>query len=152
DALGRAVAGLPPGQRQAVTLFYYADQPASQIAGTPGAAKASLHKARRRLREYITAHRPDLIPALSRRTPMTAVRIAHADPWPGRLPDGGMSVRQVLVVLADDAGHWALPVRLSGRDGGCWRLLARLEDRDEALPEGQAEEMTGQLLDAAGIT
>ena len=27
DALGRAVAGLPPGQRQAVTLFYYADQP-----------------------------------------------------------------------------------------------------------------------------
>ena len=68
-ALGRAVAGLPPGQRHAVTLFYYADQPAGQIAGTPGAAKASLHKARRRLREYITAHRPDLIPATSRRPP-----------------------------------------------------------------------------------
>src|SRR5580658_5124019 len=84
DALGRAVAGLPPGQRHAVTLFYYADQPAGQAAVTPGAAKASLHKARRRLREYITAHRPDLIPALSRRIPMTAVRIAHADPWPGR--------------------------------------------------------------------
>ena len=82
--LSRAVAGLPPGQRHAVTLFYYADQPAGQIAGTPGAAKASLHKARRRLREYITAHRPDLIPATSRRIPMTAVRIAHADPWPGR--------------------------------------------------------------------
>lgn len=80
DTLGRAVAGLPPGQRQAVTLFYYADQPESRIAGTPGAAKASLHKARRRLRAYITAHRPDLIPITSRRTPMTAVRIAHADP------------------------------------------------------------------------
>src|SRR5580692_9500735 len=93
DALGRAVAGLPPGQRHAVTLFYYADQPASQIAVTPGAAKASLHKARRRLREYITAHRPDLIPATSRRTPMTAVRIAHADPSPGRTP-------VALVVLA----------------------------------------------------
>ena len=35
---------------------------------------------------------------------MTAIRLAHADPWPGRTPDGRMSVRQVLVVLADDAG------------------------------------------------
>src|SRR6516162_3476047 len=52
DALGRAVAGLPPGQRRAVTLFYYADQPAGQAAVTPGAAKASLHKARRRLRVH----------------------------------------------------------------------------------------------------
>src|SRR4029077_6009199 len=117
DALGRAVAGLPPGQRQAVTLFYYADQPAGQVAGTPGAARASLHKARRRLREYITAHRPDLIPATSRRTPMTAVRIAHADPWPGRRRDGRTSVSQGLVVLADDAGHRALPVWLPGREG-----------------------------------
>jgi RNA polymerase sigma factor (sigma-70 family) len=108
DVLSRAVAGLPPGQRQAVTLFYYTDQPTGQIASTPGAAKASLHKARRRLREYITAHRPDLIPAVSRRSPMTAVRVAHAAPWPGRKPDGAMSVRRVLVVLADDAGHRAL--------------------------------------------
>jgi RNA polymerase sigma-70 factor (ECF subfamily) len=156
DVLGRAVAGLPPGQRQAVTLFYYADQPAGQVAVTPGAAKASLHKARRRLREYITAHRPDLIPATSRRIPMTAVRIAHADPWPGRRPDGRMSVSQVLVVLADtvpadDGTHRALPVRLSGRDGGFWRLLAGPEDRDEVVPEDRTEEMTGQLLDAAGI-
>ena len=144
DALGRAVAGLPPGQRHAVTLFYYADQPAGQIAGTPGAAKASLHKARRRLREYITAHRPDLIPATSRRTPMTAVRIAHADPWPARQPAG-------LVVLADDAGHRALPVGLPGH-GAFWRLLARPDDRDEEHPEDDAGEMTGQLLHAAGIT
>jgi RNA polymerase sigma factor (sigma-70 family) len=145
DAVGRAVAGLPPGQRQAVTLFYYADQPAGQIAGTPGAAKASLHKARRRLREYITAHRPDLIPATSRRTPMTAVRIAHADPSPGRQPVG-------LVVLADDAGHRALPVRLPAPDGGAfWRLLARPGDRDQEHPD-DAGQMTGQLLHAAGIT
>jgi bifunctional DNase/RNase len=137
------VAGLPPGQRQAVTLFYYADQPADQIAGTPGAAKASLHKARRRLREHITAHRPDLIPATSRRTPMTSVRIAHADPWPERQPVG-------LVVLADDAGHWALPVRLSAL--AVWRLLARPDDRDQEHPDDDAGQMTGQLLHAAGIT
>lgn len=145
DALGRAVAGLPPGQRQAVTLFYYADQPAGQIAGTPGAAKASLHKARRRLREYITVHRPDLIPAASRRVPVTAVRIAYAGPWPGPAPD--------CLVLADpvpsdDGGHRALPVRRAACHGALWRLLARPGEH----PEDDAGEMTGQLLRAAGIT
>ena len=116
--LGRAVAGLPPGQRHAVTLFYYADQPAGQIAGTPGAAKASLHKARRRLREYITAHRPDLLPATSRRIPMTAVRIAHADPWPERQPVGLVVLADT--VPADNGGHRVLPVRLPpGPSGAC---------------------------------
>jgi RNA polymerase sigma-70 factor (ECF subfamily) len=149
EVLGRAVAGLPPGQRQAVTLFYYADQPAGQIASTPGAAKASLHKARRRLREYITEHRPDLIPATSRRTTMTAVRIARAE-WPGRTPDG-------LVVLADtvpaqDGGHRALPLRLPAGSGAFWRLLARPGKGDDQHPVDDAGDMTGQLLRAAGIT
>jgi len=151
DVLGQAVAGLPPGQRQAVTSFYYADQPAGQAAVTPGAAKASLHKARRRLREYITEHRPDLIPAASRRIPMTAVRIAHADPWPGRTPDGRMAVDYVLVILADDAGHRALPVRLPGPEQ-LWRLLSRPDDRDEDQWGAHVEEMTGRLLQAAGVT
>jgi RNA polymerase sigma factor (sigma-70 family) len=153
DALGRAVAGLPPGQRHAVTAFYYADQPAGQVATTPGAAKASLHKARRRLREYITAHRPDLIPAVSRRIPMTAVRIAHADPWPGRTPDGSMDIRHVLVILADDAGHRALPVRLPGPERQLWHLLSRPDDPHEEDPLGaHDEEMTGRLLQGAGVT
>ena len=153
DVLGRAVAGLPPGQRHAVTAFYYADQPAGQVAATPGAAKASLHKARRRLREYITAHRPDLIPAASRRIPMTAVRIAHADPWPGRTPDGRMDISHVLVILADDAGHRALPVRLRRHDAKLWRLLSRPDDHhEETSDDDHAEEMTGRLLQAAGVT
>ncbi|MGH3286222.1 MAG: sigma-70 family RNA polymerase sigma factor, partial [Streptosporangiaceae bacterium] len=154
DVLGRAVAGLPPGQRQAVTLFYYADQPAGQVAVTPGAAKASLHKARHRLREYITAHRPDLIPAVTRRIPMTAVRIAHADPWPGRGPDGRMAIDHVLVILADDAGHRALPVRLRVPYHKLWRLLSRPDDLQEEDPHDrdQAEETTGRLLQAAGVT
>jgi RNA polymerase sigma-70 factor (ECF subfamily) len=147
DVLSRAVAGLPPGQRHAVTLFYYADQPAGQVGATPGAAKASLHKARRRLREYITAHRPDLIPAVSRRIPMTAVRIAHADHvfWMSR-PE------TVLVVLADDAGHRALPVRLPRHNGKLWRLLSRPDDHDEELGDDHVEETTSRLLQAAGVT
>jgi RNA polymerase sigma-70 factor (ECF subfamily) len=152
DVLSRAVASLPPGQRQAVTRFYYADQPAGQVAATPGAAKASLHKARRRLREYITAHRPDLIPAVSRRIPMTAVRIAHAGPWPGRTPDGRTEIHHVLVILADDAGHRALPIRLPRHDARFWVLLARPEDRGEERLDDQREETTGRLLQAAGVT
>jgi RNA polymerase sigma factor (sigma-70 family) len=154
DVLSRAVASLPPGQRHAVTRFYYADQPAGQIAATPGAAKASLHKARRRLREYITAHRPDLIPAVSRRIPMTAVRIAHADPWPGRTPDGRMAIDHLLVILADDAGRRALPIRLSIPHDRLWALLSRPDDlhEEEHLGDDHAEEMTGRLLQAAGVT
>ena len=160
DVLSRAVAGLPPGQRQAVTLFYYADQPVSQIAATPGAAsagaaKASLHKARRRLREYITAHRPDLIPAASRRIPMTAVRIAHAAPWPGRTPDGRVDISHVLVILADDAGHRALPIRLPRHDGKLWCLLSRPDEElpgDHAEETTHVEETTGRLLQEAGVT
>ncbi len=151
EVLTRAVAGLPPGQRQAVTRFYYADQPAGQVAATPGAAKASLHKARRRLREYIIAHRPDLIPATSRRIPMTAVRIAHAGPWPGRTPDGKTEIHHVLVILADDAGHRALPVRLPRHDARFWVLLARQEDRVGERLDDQREETTGRLLQAAGV-
>ena len=82
---------------------------------------------------------------------MTAVRIAHADPWPGRTPDGRMDIRHVLVILADDAGHRALPVRLPGPEQ-LWRLLSRPDDRDEDQWGAHVEEMTGRLLQAAGVT
>ena len=114
DALRAAVAGLPAGQRRAVTLHYYADVPAGQVAEAPGAARASLHKARLRLRAYLTEHRPDLVPA-SGRTPMTTVRVARIErriplgPVPDRFPTH-------VIVLADDAGRRDLPIWLLGRD------------------------------------
>ena len=80
---------------------------------------------------------------------MTAGRIVHADPWPERQP-------VLLVVLADavpaqDGGHRVLPVRLPA-SGPFWRLLARPGHRGRERPGGDAGEMTGQLLHAAGIT
>jgi hypothetical protein len=39
---------------------------------------------------------------------MTTVRIAHAEPRPGRLPNGGFSTRGFLVVLADGLDGWFL--------------------------------------------
>jgi hypothetical protein len=83
---------------------------------------------------------------------MTAVRIAHAGPWPGRTPDGRVDIDHVLVILADDAGHRALPVRLPRHDGRFWVLLARPEDRGEERLDDQREETTGRLLQAAGVT
>jgi RNA polymerase sigma-70 factor (ECF subfamily) len=151
DALRQAVADLPAGQRQAVTLYYYADLPASQIADSAGAVTSSLHKARRRLRAHITAHRPDLIPAMARRTPMTPVRIAHAEPRPGDLGDGRFAVNQILVVLADDTGHRAVPLWLNSTDGGSlWRLLS--PQAQEAAMERIPEQLTDRLLRAAGTT
>jgi RNA polymerase sigma factor (sigma-70 family) len=164
EALRAAVADLPDGQRRAVELYYYADLPAGQIAGSPGAAKASLHKARRRLRAHITAHRPDLIPVTSRRTAMTTVRIACAEPHMDTRLDGSPAIRHILVVLADDPGHRAMGLWLRTRQGlALWRILDRLpRDGEAGQPPRDApaadlparayrpEDLAGQLLAAAG--
>ena len=164
QALRAAVAGLPAGQRRAVELYYYADLPAGQIASSPGAAKASLHKARRRLRAHIKAHRPDLIPVASRRTAMTTVRIAHAEPHMDTRLDGSSAIGHILVVLADDPGHRAMDLWLRTRQGlALWRILDRLPRGSEAgqppddgpagdLParEYSPEDLAGKLLAAAG--
>ena len=114
DALRTAVASLPAGQRRAVTLHYYADVPAGQVAEAPGAARASLHKARLRLRAYLTEHRPDLVPA-SGRTHMTTVHVARIE---RRIPPGPVPDRfpTHVMVLADDAGRRDLPIWLLGQD------------------------------------
>jgi RNA polymerase sigma factor (sigma-70 family) len=137
DALRAAVAGLPAGQRRAVTLHYYADVPAGQVAEAPGAARASLHKARLRLRAYLTEHRPDLVPDYGR-THMTTVRLARIE---RRIPRGPVPDRYPthVVVLADDAGHRDLPIWLLGGDSH------RFDD-----PRPSADELTDRLLHAAG--
>ena len=48
---------------------------------------------------------------------MTTVRIAHAEPRPGNLGNGSFDTRGHLVVLADDAGHRAVPIWLRGEPG-----------------------------------
>jgi RNA polymerase sigma factor (sigma-70 family) len=165
EALRAAVGALPDGQRRAVELYYFADLPAGQIARSPGAAKASLHKARGRLREHITAHRPDLIPAGSRRITMTTVRIAHIAPDFDTQLDGTAAARRILVVLADDTGRRAMGLWLPARHGkALWRILDRpFPDSDPPLPlkrhappedlpvlEFTPEDMASRLLGAVG--
>ena len=137
DALRAAVASLPAGQRRAVTLHYYADVPAGQVAEPPGAARASLHKARLKLRAHLTEHRPDLVPALGR-THMTTVRVARFE---RRIPRGPVPDHfpTHVIVLADDAGHRDLPIWLLGGD-------SHVLDHPGPLPH----ELTDRLLHAAG--
>ena len=151
DALREAVAGLPAGQRQAVVLHYYADLPPGQIAESPGAARASLHKARLRLRAYLTEHRPDLVP--TRRTHMTTVRVARTE---RRIPPGPMPIRfpSHVVVLADDAGRRELPIWVAADDG--MRLLRLAEPSSPGharTPEARTvDELTSRLLRATGAS
>jgi RNA polymerase sigma-70 factor (ECF subfamily) len=139
DALRAAVASLPAGQRRAVTLHYYADVPAGQVAEAPGAARASLHKARLRLRGYLTEHRPDLVPN-SGRTHMTTVHVARIE---RRIPPGPVPDRfpTHVMVLADDKGGRELPIWLLGEDSH------RFAD-DRRGPS--SDELTDRLLRAAG--
>ena len=80
---------------------------------------------------------------------MTTVRIAHAEPRPGRLANGGFDTRGHLVVLADDANHRAVPIWLRGEPGS--GELARLLGADpEPVAGGVPQELTTRLLHAAG--
>jgi RNA polymerase sigma-70 factor (ECF subfamily) len=151
DVLRTAVAALPEGQRRAVTLHYYADLPAGQVAESAGAARASLHKARLKLRAYLIEHRPDFVPA-TRRTPMTAVRIARAE---RRIPPGPEPIGfpSSVIMLADDAGRRELPVWALNLDP---RRLLQLFETPAAGESGRpvrartADELSARLLRAAG--
>jgi hypothetical protein len=80
---------------------------------------------------------------------MTTVRIAHVEPRPGRLPDGGFHTRGFLVVLADDAGRRAVPIWLSEPAAGD---LAQVAARppEEITSSGAPQELAARLLHAAG--
>ena len=86
---------------------------------------------------------------------MTTVRIAHAEPRPGNLGNGSFITHGHLVVLADDAGHRAVPIWLRGEPGES--DLARLIElsggpADQIVTAGAPEEVTARLLRAAGAS
>jgi hypothetical protein len=86
---------------------------------------------------------------------MTTVRIAHADPRPGKLPNGGFSTRGFLVVLADDAGHRAVPIWMQAEPGdGDLSQLLELAARPagEIVTADAPQELTARLLRAAGAS
>jgi Penicillin amidase len=80
---------------------------------------------------------------------MATVRIAHAEPRPGRLPNGEFHTRGYLVVLADDAGHRAVPIWLRAEPGeDDLSQLVELASRPagEIVAVDVPEELTARLL------
>ena len=77
---------------------------------------------------------------------MTTLRIAHAEPWPGRLANGGFHTRGHLVVLADDAGHQAVPIWIQNA-GDLADLLER--PAGQIVTDAVPQELTTRLLGAA---
>jgi hypothetical protein len=77
---------------------------------------------------------------------VTTVRIAHAEPRPGRLANGGFHTRGHLVVLADDAGHRAIPIWMQGA-GDLANLLQ--QPSDQVITDSVPQELTIRLLGAA---
>jgi hypothetical protein len=82
------------------------------------------------------------------------VRIAHARPWPGAVGDRRAIVVGYLVVLADDAGHRAVPVWLLHGDRAGGGSLPQLIDEPDGVTvtAGVPEELGARLLRAAGAT
>jgi bifunctional DNase/RNase len=79
---------------------------------------------------------------------MTAVRIAHVEPWPGKRSSGhGFRISSFLVVLTDDAAGRALPIWLNGPEG---HGLFHGRDPESGHPE-PAEVATAGLLRVAGV-
>jgi RNA polymerase sigma-70 factor (ECF subfamily) len=144
DALREAMATLTAGQRRAVFLHYYAGLPAGQIGDQAGAARVSLHKARRRLREYLTEHRPDLVP----RRPMTTVRIASVEHQRRRVHQTRSP--SYVVVLIDDAGGRELPVWMLRGDGDRLERLVHAERGEASAPARTADDLSSRMLRAIG--
>lgn len=86
---------------------------------------------------------------------MATVRVARAEPLPGKLPNGDVLTLGHLVVLADDAGRRAVPIWLHDEPGAA--DLARLVALRDGPPEvavsvAVPEELTTRLLGVAGAS
>jgi len=140
-SLRAAVAALPPGQREAVALFYLADLAHADVAArlgiSVGAVKTRLHKARSSLRARLAdlAKEPVI---MSRTVPM---HVADVRDTGGE--DRGASH---VVFLEEDGGPRRLPIWIGAGEGAT--LAARLHEVE--LPRPSTYRFTADLLAAAG--
>jgi hypothetical protein len=83
---------------------------------------------------------------------VTTLRIAHAEPRPGRLANGEFQIRGHLVVLADDAGHRAVPIWMRADPGAAdLSYLLELAGRpaDQVISVDVPQVLATRLLGAA---
>jgi hypothetical protein len=86
---------------------------------------------------------------------LTIVRIAHAKPRPGSMPDGSVVVGEHLIVLADtvpagDGGYRVVPLRVRVPGGQELSYLLERPAEDTAMV-GVLQETVVRMLHAAGV-
>jgi RNA polymerase sigma factor (sigma-70 family) len=135
-----AIAGLPPGQREAVALFYLADLSHAQIAerlGIPvGAVKTRLHKARRSLRARLADLDQEMRPMTST-VPMHVADVRDT---------GGDERSSHVLLLEEQGGPRRLPIWIGAADATA--IAARLHEID--APRPGTHRFTADLLAATG--
>jgi RNA polymerase sigma factor (sigma-70 family) len=150
-----AIAVLPAGQRDAVTLFYLAGMThteiAEQLRTAPGAIKTRLHKARGSLRAPLnelwkenfamSPDKPDVATSAGA-SELVRVRIADLRRTAESEPE---SARNVVFLEEEDGGR-RLPIWIGSVEAGA---LAVILDRVE-LPRPWTYEFAARLLAAAG--
>lgn len=122
-----AVNALPPRDRDATLLFYYARLNLREIAVIQGvslnAVKVRLHRARRRLKDILLAGYPEILTAELRRKKMIKVTVADVIAVENKegqeLPVTPYAVTPYIIVLYDEAGRRLLPIWIGPHEGEC---------------------------------
>ena len=135
-----AIAALPPGQRDAVALFYLADLSHAQIAArlgiSTGAVKTRLHKARASLQTRLADLRRDR-PVMPSSVPMHVADVRE---------NVDSSFSSHVVFLEEDDGPRRLPIWMAAPEATT--LAARLHEVE--LPRPDTYRFAADLLSAAG--
>jgi RNA polymerase sigma factor (sigma-70 family) len=147
-----AVSALAPRSRAAVLMFYYDQLSLREIAATLGvsivAVKGRLHKARRQLREQLSAlySESDLVVPRSRRSKMVKVTIADVVKREQPGEQAGHPRTHYVIVLADEAGRRALPIWVGPWEGTALAIGLR----EFPVPRPLTFTFMARLLEAAG--
>lgn len=150
--VGYAVAGLPRGQRAAVTLFYLSGLTHAETAATlgikVGAVKTRLHKARRTLRRQLRALWNEEDSVMTVDSQLVEMRVADVRRGPAEnSPPGGVAPGHLhAVVLEEVGGARRLPIWIGPFEGEA--MAAQLERVQTPRPLAYA--LTTNLLQAVG--
>lgn len=143
-----AIAGLAPGQRDAVFLFYLQGlthrEVAAELAISTGAVKARLHQAR-------AALRPRLTPLLDTEEENAMTQATTSPEWADvsaeiRCTDPGDPERVHVMVLAERDGQRRLPIWVGPAEATA--LAISLQSAE--MPRPMAYQMAASLVSAAG--
>jgi RNA polymerase sigma factor (sigma-70 family) len=111
---------LPPRDRDATLLFYYAQLSLQEIAAVQGislgAVKVRLHRARQRLKEKLLSQHPEIIPREKRRGKMIRVTVADVVKVEPK-EDQELPYDNYVVALYDEAGRRLMLIWIGPAEG-----------------------------------